>query len=200
MEDKKQSSGIPIVDRFFDALSQSDRKVRLVAAAGAAGMLLILASSFWPAGGGAPPATAETISTAAPSDQYARETEQRLADLLASVDGVGRVKVMVTLETGVQAVFAKNQKSSTDTVMNYESETVSKVQEKDNSEESYILVDTSAGRREPLIVTQLEPVVKGVVVVCDGARDARVTERITTAVMTALGISSLKVCVVQLAS
>lgn len=201
MEAKKRGMGTPYFAKLFETLSQSDRKVRLVVLAGAAGIFLILASSFWPSGAGAQsPSAAQGGTAVLSSDQYTQATEQRLTEILSSIEGVGRVKVMVTLESGTQAVFAKNEKSSTDTVMNYESQTVSKVQEKDNSEESYILVDTSAGKRQPLMVTELSPVVQGVVVVCDGAKDARVAERVTTAVMTSLGISSLKVCVVQLAS
>lgn len=44
---------------------------------------------------------------------------------------------------------------------------------------------------------ELEPVIRGVVIVCDGGDDPIVTERVLEAVTKALNISSAKVCVTK---
>ena len=49
-----------------------------------------------------------------------------------------------------------------------------------------------------MIQKQLEPTVKGVVVVCEGGDDIGVQQRVIDAVTVALDISSSKVCVTKL--
>ena len=48
-------------------------------------------------------------------------------------------------------------------------------------------------------MTEVQPVVKGVVVVCDGGDDPVVQQRVIDAVTTALDITSVRVCVVKAA-
>ena len=48
-----------------------------------------------------------------------------------------------------------------------------------------------------LVVTEISPRVKGVVVVCEGGANPITIKRVTDAVTTALGINSLQVCVAK---
>lgn len=131
-------------------------------------------------------------------DSYCAETEQKLERILSRIEGVGQAQVMVTLENGVEYRYAADEKQSGDSVFTYASgsDSPSKVQEKEDREQSYILIGSSGDRR-PLVVTELSPRVRGVVVVCDGAKNPIIRQRVSEAVTTALGISSLQVCVIQ---
>ena len=60
------------------------------------------------------------------------------------------------------------------------------------------MVDGTDGR-SALVRTRMEPVIKGVVVVCEGGDDPVTVSRIMDAVTTALAISSAKVCITKLA-
>jgi stage III sporulation protein AG len=63
----------------------------------------------------------------------------------------------------------------------------------------YILVESGYGSKEPLIRTQLEPKIQGVVIVCEGADNIRVEQSLINVATTTLGISSARVCVEKIA-
>ena len=183
---------IPAFKTMLDSLLANDRRARLVIVMGVVGMVLILASSFWQA-----VKKEDAVSeTAATSQNYVEYHQKRLEGILAKVDGVGAVDVMLTLQNGVQYIYAKDEKQSADSVTTYSQGNESKLQQKNDKQQSYILVDSSNGKR-PLIVTELEPKIQGVIVVCQGAKSAVTKQNIIDVVTTALGVMSIQVCVVS---
>lgn len=188
------------VPQFFKGLLSksgiSQKQAYWLTILGVAGMLLIMITGFWPAennsqdnyssNGG------DTLTL------YSQQTEQRLQQILSQIKGVGTVHVMVTLENGVEYRYAADEKKSGDSVFTYADgkDLPSKVQEKEDSQQSYILVDSTGGKK-PLVLTELSPRIKGVVVVCNGAASPVTRQRVTDAVTTALGVTSLQVCVIQ---
>lgn len=130
--------------------------------------------------------------------KYCKEEEIRLENILSHIEGVGKVHVMMTLENGIEYLYAADEKQSEDSIFTYSAgnENPTKVEQTENSQQSYILIGNTSDKK-PLVVTELSPSVKGVVVVCSGASDAVIRHRVTEAVTTALGITSLQVCVIQ---
>ena len=126
--------------------------------------------------------TADTPATVT-ATQVERALEQRIADLLGSVAGVGRCQVMVTLESGELAVYAADT-------------THSVTEGGESGSESYLTVETAEGP-EGLLLTRVQPTVRGVVVVCSGAGDPAVCQRVQSVITTAFHISERRVCVVQ---
>jgi stage III sporulation protein AG len=137
------------------------------------------------------------LSSDQTASDYAKELEESLSAMLCRIKGVGEVQVLVTIEKGVENVYATEQKTSKQVTSNQGSETTAKSQENDNTETTYIVIKDADGGQQAIAVTQIQPVVKGVVVVCDGGSDATVEQQIVNAVTTALDISSTKVCVVS---
>lgn len=181
--------------RLFAKLG-TDKQKKLLLIAAAAGAALLLLPEFF---GGGETLSAEKSSAGADSlESYCAATEQRLEKILSHIDGVGEAHVMVTLENGVEYRYAADEKQSGDSVFTYASgsDSPSKVQEKEDREQSYILVGSS-GSKKPLVLTELSPRVRGVVVVCSGAKSPIIRQRVSDAVTTALGINSLQVCVIQ---
>ena len=153
-----------------------DKAVRWLAIAGVAGMVLIALTEWLPRREDAASATA-AVSAA----QVEQAMEQRITALLEEVAGVGKCRVMVTLECDEQAVYAA------DTTHNDTGATLS---------ESYLTVDTADGP-VGLLLTRIRPTVRGVAVVCRGAEDPAVCQRVQAVIATAFHISERRVCVVQ---
>lgn len=174
-------------------LLQGDNKTKLILFAGILGMALILLSSFVEKDPAAAASGGEWTS-----EQYQAMLEQRLLETVSSVEGVGKAKVMITLESGVEYVYAQAEKKNTDSTKDYDGTDPKRVQQKDQTEQSYILVDNGSGKREALLKTEVQPKVKGVVVVCEGAGNVVVEQRVLNVVTTSLDIPSSKVCVTKL--
>lgn len=168
---------------------KSARARRAVVAVGIIGIALILLSELLPKKKEVEP-TAKSPPAAKTAQEYAEELEQRLQEVVRGISGVGRCRVMVTLENGVEYVYASEEKAGSD----YSSDG-DRLSQADDSESSIILIQTENGY-EGLLVTELQPTVKGVVVVCEGGGNEAVRERVTEAVATVLNVTSKRVCVV----
>jgi stage III sporulation protein AG len=127
----------------------------------------------------------ETETTASEFDMDSFKEE--LCSILSAIDGVGRVEVMLSLESGEEAVYASdisqsNQNSGEDTSSeNYQS-TMS------------ILSDGSYGE-QPILIKSNFPTFRGAVVICDGADDSLVQLKITETVSSLCGISSDRISI-----
>ena len=183
-----------LLKQFF----AKDFKLKIIVLLGILGMALILISQLTDgdsAGQSQPQATggAEFVN-----QEYIARLEERLQDLISEIDGVGRNRVMVTLESGAEYVYAQEHRRSTDTTHSGYGGVPTGGRIQENVEQRFILVDTEFGRREALILTRIPPRVQGVVIVCEGANNPMVEQKLISVVTTALGISSARVSVVPI--
>ena len=175
-----------------------DPKLKLIVVLGLLGMLLILISQFT-AGGAAPASQPDRAAASFTADQYIEDMENRLKTLISGIEGVGRAEVMLTLESGVEYVYAREEKRNSDITRDPGSEQqAGRIYEKENIEQRYILIDTEYGRKQALVLTERQPKIQGVIIVCEGADNIRVQDKLVSVVTTALGISSARVCVVKI--
>ncbi len=144
-------------------------KLRWLIILGLVGILLIGLSEWM----GQPSAPSEDGVATVTVRQIEQALEERVTALLSRVDGVGDCYVMVTLEQSTQQVYASESASGG---------------------ESVLTVSTDSGP-VGLLITEIQPIIKGVVVVCDGGGNNAVCERVTTAVATAFNLSTRRVCV-----
>ena len=156
-----------------------DKRIRLLLWVGLAGILLIAVSEWIPHKAKDDP-TSVTLTGA----QVEQALEQRITALLQQVEGVGTCRVMVTLESGRQAVYAADTVSAAG------------ADGSTSLSEQYLTVDTDAGP-VGLLLTHLQPTVKGVAVVCDGGGNPTIQKRVIQVVSTAFHISERRVCVVK---
>lgn len=157
-----------------------DKTVRILLWVGVAGILLIGVSEWLPSSSQEAESSAVTLT----EGQVEQALEQRITALLRQVEGVGDCRVMVTLESDTQTVYAADVVSSegADGALSYS--------------EHYLTVDTATGP-VGLLITRIQPTVKGVAVVCDGGGNAAVQQRVVQVVSTAFHISERRVCVVK---
>ncbi len=155
-------------------LLSSKKAMTAAAALGIMGMLMILFS-----GGDKNENTVQTqdVPESASWSDYSTQTEERLETILSAIDGVGRVKVMVTVSSTEEYVYAEAEKLGAD-----------------REERDYVTVKGSGGE-EALVRKINVPVITGVVAVCDGGNSDKVREDVYRAVTAALGIPSNRVYV-----
>lgn len=166
-----------------------DKKVSIAVAVGFAAIVCLALSSFLPE-------RSQSVHTSLTAEEYAAHTEAKLEKLVNSITG-GKSCVMVTLENGVEYIYASE--TATDTQKNEDISGVdkTKIQQNEESEQKYIVVKSSNGDERALVVTEIMPTVKGIVVVCDCGGSRATVEAVKSAVVTAMDISERKVCVVD---
>ena len=143
--------------------------------------LILLVLSEWTQ----PRTKTETAQPVQPT-AYAKQLETRLAELIRAVEGAGKTQVLVTLRTGEETVWARND------TMDSEADA-----SRMRSEQTYVLV-RSGSDETGLLLKTITPIVQGVAVVCEGADDPQVQQRITQTVTAALGIGAGHVSVVKM--
>ena len=177
---------------------QNDKKVKILSAVLIAGIVLIALSEFWPSG-----SKDKTKQTAAnqtnTTQQYTLELENKIKGIVGSISGVGKLKVLVTLETSEETVYAQETKTSVDSTKDAINQN-GKTQLKESTEQKYLLVEGEDGKKQALIKTTKEPAVKGIVIVCEGGDRTAVKAEVIDAVTKALDISSSRVCVTKIDS
>ncbi|MEG2074659.1 MAG: hypothetical protein RRY54_07810 [Angelakisella sp.] len=175
----------------FLAYLKKDGQQNFIFIAGLVGILLIAFAQF-PSmsrkSSAVPPQSASEIG-------YEEKLETRLEDILGSIAGVGRVSVMVTLESGYGYEYAKENKIGSDKFSDVKSEDGAKTQEKSTSEESYVMLEAQGGEKKPLITKELSPQIKGVVVVCEGGGNPIIINSVTETIKVAVNISSTQISV-----
>ncbi len=185
-----------MIQKLLTRLTEQKKYRRILIMVGLGLIAVIFLSSFLektPAKENEPIA----IATGQTIEDYAAGLEAELAEMISHIKGVGNVQVMVTIEKGVENIYATEQKSSKQITNDQSADFDRKNQEQDQTETTYILVKDADGGQKAISVTQIQPVVKGVVVVCDGGDNIQTEQKIINAVTTALDISSAKVCVVS---
>lgn len=90
-------------------------------------------------------------------DDYCESQEIRIKDMVESIEGVGKAKVMITMENSTEQVYTDDTK-----------------------------------------IKEIEPKVRGVLIICTGASDPVIKETVLESVTKTLNITSDKVCITKL--
>ena len=191
MDDKKSSF---LIGKFKEFFSQQDKLRKFIIVLGTVGIALIFASSFLKQN-----TEKKAVETNLPGnmESYAKNLEENIKSIVAEIKGAGNAKVLVTLESSQQTIYATEQKKNKEaTHDNMDGET-RKIKESHDIETKYIKIKDANGAEQALSVTQLQPSVKGVVVVCEGGDNKEVQEKVRDAVKTALNITSKRVFVTK---
>lgn len=129
--------------------------------------------------------------------EYAGQLEQRLGEMLSRMEGVGQVRVMITLKSSEELVVEKEQpylrSSTAENDAQGGSRTVSQVETEENT-----VYRTNGSVSEPYVVKTLPPEVEGVVVVAEGAGTGTVDRTIVEMVQALFGVEAHKVKVVKM--
>lgn len=127
--------------------------------------------------------------TSEDASELEERLEQRLEELLGKIEGVGAVSVMVTLDRSSQTLFEKDEK----TELNTKSESDGS---SENAARETEIVLAGSGK-EPLRIGVVQPKVRGAAVVCGGANDPVIREKVANTVAKALNIGISRVYVTE---
>lgn len=130
------------------------------------------------------------------NSSYEADLEQKLAELLSKIEGVGAVNVMITLEESEEIVFQTD--SSLESSVTEETDSAGGQRTVNSNSYSYTTVlsgDSSSG--EPYVIKQIYPKVAGVVVIAEGAGSAGIQTQISEAVQALFDIPVHKIKVLK---
>lgn len=120
---------------------------------------------------------------------YTTELEQKLEKTLSLIEGAGSVDVMITLNGASKLILAyetENKNNSTDNTTSNGTTTKSS----NTTTNSSPIIINKNGQSQPLVLSEIMPDIKGIVVVCEGANNIRVKLNILQAVQALLGVNS----------
>lgn len=132
----------------------------------------------------------ETVKEIYLEDDYSTYLESKLVNILQKLHGVGQVSVMITLEESIESVPASNTTKTTETTKEVDAQGGTR---EVNREDTNIQIVSSTGSDSMVVLKEINPVVKGVIVVAEGADDIEVLEMLYDAVKTVLGVSGNRV-------
>jgi stage III sporulation protein AG len=125
-------------------------------------------------------------------DDFEITMENKLKSTLEKIEGVGKVDVMITFESGEEQVPAINVNDSTSTTEEKDGSGGTRTNtQKTNG--STIVVTNDGAKNEPLIVKTYKPKVVGVCVVAEGADNKATEYMISKAVVKLFNLSMDKV-------
>lgn len=136
----------------------------------------------------AKPAEDKPADTEAVGGQSERQLEKRLEALLSQAEGVGNVKVMITLSASSEKILAKEVRTENRQNGNEQSEA---------AEETIVLSERS-NESSPVVVMENMPPVEGVVVVAQGGGDIMVRDGIVKSAEALLGVPAHKIQVLKM--
>lgn len=161
----------------LEALFKGDKKLMLISFAAFAAILLILLSELAPS----QPKQKEAKTSETGIADYARELEAQTEQLISSISGAGKCKVMITLKNSNENIYAKNTDESIASGSN-------------SFKNEYVLYEGQDGE-QPVLIKQYLPCVQGVAVVCEGADKTAVRESVVNCVSSLFDIPVTKISV-----
>lgn len=128
---------------------------------------------------------------------YTAEMENKLKQLLSSMEQVGKVEVLITLKTSEERIVEKDHPVTRSNTDETDSEGGRRTVNNMDSGETTVY-ETNSGKSTPYVIRTASPQVEGVVVVCEGAGTGSVSHNITEAIQALFGIEAHKIKVVKM--
>ncbi len=122
--------------------------------------------------------------------------ERKLEELLGQVDGVGKVKVLITYKSSSEKVILQNMETDTSSEEETDGTQTRKSSEKNVREE--MVYDKSDTGETPYVVKEIEPEIEGVLVAAEGGGNSQTAKNISEAIMALFDIEAHKIKVMKL--
>lgn len=122
-------------------------------------------------------------------ENYTLKIEKKLEEIVSSIQGAGECKIMITLDTGEESIYAKQSKN-----LNEDRNESSK----SSDEYEYVILKSSSTKEEGMLLKVVEPNVRGVAIVCQGGDDPLIKSNIINAVSAVLNIKTNKISITKM--
>lgn len=131
---------------------------------------------------------------------YTAVLEHSLEELLSTMDGVGKVRVMITLEGSGLSVVEKDQSLERTDSEEEDSAGGSRKTVSTSTNEETIFDSRQSNSGNPFVKQVLAPKVEGVAVSAQGGGNAKIAQNITEAIQALFGIEAHKIKIVKMIS
>ena len=122
--------------------------------------------------------------------------EKRLEGILQQIEGVGKVSVTMILGAGPEYRYATNMSSNERETKETDSGGGERITIETTGDHQLVLTQAAmAGVQEPVVQREIKPVIEGVLVVAEGAKNPIIKAELTRTVQTLLGIRANTVTV-----
>ena len=185
---------IELKEKVGNIISNIKNNPKLIFAIGLAGILIIFLSGILDNND---KKAIVNVNKELSAEEYCTNLENQLCKQIEQVVG-GKVNVMITLETGVEYIYASEAKNNESEIENDNYDNGQKVQKDKQVQNNFILYKDENGNEVPLVVTQIMPNIKGVVIGCENGQNEVISSVVKNLVTTALDVNDDKVCVVGL--
>lgn len=178
----------------------------IIAAAGV--LLMVLANLFSPdsptsksADTGAVEKTNEqrlTVNSQQDITSLEKTMAKNLEEVLSQINGVGDVKVNINLASTAERDFAVNKNIDSKNTQEHDPRGGNRTITETNEQDQMVLVREHQGSSEdPVVVKEIKPEVKGVIVLAEGVRDPVIKADVMKAAQVYLDIPLYRVIVLQ---
>lgn len=138
--------------------------------------------------------TLQAESTVYVREEYEAKLETRLEEILGQMEGVGKVRVMITLAASSKEVVEKDVSSG----QSYSQGDNNYITDSDtDKEETTVYVDTENGSA-PYVVQEIYPEIQGVLVVAEGGDNSYVNIAIVEAIQALFDVDAHKIKIVKM--
>lgn len=149
---------------------KADKKVLVLLGLFLLGLILLVVSSS----GGEKRVESGDSDFSSLAREAEKALEDRIKNLLSSVEGVGKVRVMVTLDSLEEYVYAQNVET--------------------DKKNQFVIVEDKAGKTG-LVKKVYMPKIRGVGITCTGGASVKVRQEIVSLLSSSLGISAAHIYV-----
>ena len=126
------------------------------------------------------------------------ENEEKLANILSNIEGVGKVKVLLTYSQTSTYVPIYNENTKESNTTETDSTGGTRTIEETDSQKEVVYEEDESGKKEPVTQSIISPKIEGAIITAQGANDANVKTNIIQAVEAATGLATHKIQVFKM--
>ena len=132
------------------------------------------------------------------AEAYAGYWEERLEDALMCMDGVGRVRVLITLKESEHRIVEKDGPEEYANTEETDAAGGRRTISESRIEKSTVYTVDENGQNVPYVIKTIPPAVEGVVVIAQGAQTQSVQDNIIDAIQVLFDIDTNKIKIVKM--
>lgn len=133
-------------------------------------------------------------------DSYVEKLEKRVEEVLSGMEGAGKVQVMITVADAGTEILEKDTEINTTDLEETDNAGGQRKNTENGQREEAIYLRDAEGNEIPYVVQRKLPEVTGVVVVAEGAGNAKVKENIIGAVGVLFNLNEHRIKVIRMKS
>lgn len=129
---------------------------------------------------------------------YVTYWEEKLEESLLCVEGAGKVKVLINLKESEEQILARDGEESYSDTVETDASGGSRHVSENRTDKTVICTVDERGQSVPLVVKTVSPSVEGVVVIAQGADQARVRRDIIEAIQVLFDVDMNRISIIKM--